>query len=371
MTASMTCQFLSPDSPRWNEYLADTIHDFYHLPRYVELCARQDGGRPLALLAEEDGNGLFVPLVVRPFDVPERPEDRCLDATSPYGYPCPILKTAGQREADGGFFGRAIAALRSALAELGVVSAFFRLHPLVPLPQEPLRQHGCVVRHGQTVVIDLTLSEEQQWRQVRADHRSGINRSKAGGYLVTIDPQWNDLDDFLRVYTETMRRVGAKDCYFFSRDYFSELRRCQPGAFHLCTVRIGGDVACAGIFSERCGIVQFHLSGTSEQHLKRYPSKIMLDHVRRWAKERGNRLFHLGGGLGAGEDSLFLFKAGFSHLRADFHTWRVVIQEEAYQRRLRWWETSTGTTADPPDGYFPAYRKPFDIIVQGNLRKVA
>jgi hypothetical protein len=371
MTASMPWRFLTPDSPTWNECLADTTHDFYHLPRYLDLSARYDGGRPLAFLAEEGGNRLFVPLVVRPFDVPEHPEDCCLDATSPYGYPCPILKTSGQAETDGGFFGRAIVALKAALTELGVVSAFFRLHPLIPLPEDLLRQHGCLVRHGQTVVVDLTLSEEEQWRQVRADHRSGINRSKQSGYLAAMDPQWNDLGSFFRVYTETMRRVGAKDYYFFPQEYFSELRGCQPDALHLCTVRIGGDVACAGIFAERCGIVEFHLSGTSEQHLKKYPTKIMLDHVRRWAKQRGNRLFHLGGGLGAGEDSLFLFKAGFSHLRADFHPWRVVIQEEAYRRRLRWWEDSAGKTADSLDGFFPAYRKPFEVNTPADLRKVA
>ena len=371
MTASLQWQFLSPDSPRWSECLADTTHDFYHLPRYLELCAQHDGGRPLTFLAEEGGNRLFVPLIVRPLDVPEHPEDRCLDTTSPYGYPCPLLKTAGQAQADDGFLGRAIVALKAALAELGIVSAFFRLHPLIALPQEPLRQHGCLVRHGQTVVVDLTLSEEQQWRQIRPGHRSEINRSKQSGYLVTMDPQWNDFDGFFRIYTETMRRVRAKDYYFFSRDYFAQLQRCQSDAFYLCTVRIGGDVACAGIFTERCGIVQYHLSGTSEQYLRQYPTKIMLDHVRRWAKQRGNRLFHLGGGLGAGEDSLFQFKAGFSHLRADFHTWRVVIQEDAYRRRLQWWEVSAGTAPDPLDGFFPAYRKPFDAIGPANLKRVA
>lgn len=39
---------------------------------------------------------------------------------------------------------------------------------------------------------------------------------------------------------------------------------------------------------------------------------------------------HLGGGLGAADNSLFLFKAGFSPLRHRFCTLRIVAAEDRY-----------------------------------------
>jgi hypothetical protein len=77
----------------------------------------------------------------------------------------------------------------------------------------------------------------------------------------------------------------------------------------------------------------------------------MFDFVRRWSKERGNRVFHLGGGSGSREDSLFHFKAGFSPLRAEFQSVRVIFDQERYQAlALRAQGIPSATD------YFPAYR---------------
>ena len=98
--------------------------------------------------------------------------------------------------------------------------------------------------------------------------------------------------------------------------------------------------------------MQYHLSGTDERQRSLAPSKLLVDDVRTWARERGNRLFHLGGGLRAREDSLFLFKAGFSRLRGRFETWRVICAPEKYNALA----AAAGGDAGA-GGFFPAYRR--------------
>lgn len=356
MPGEMQWDLVPVDSPRWAALLKSTRHDFYHLPQYLRLCADQEGGVSFGFLAEDGKNRYFAPLIV--CGLPRSPEfgDGCCDAIAPYGYACPLM-IAADPGASAGFLDRAIAAHIAQLRRQGITSAFFRLHPLFPLPADVLRRHGCLVRHGETVLVDLTLSEEELWRQTRSGHRTEIERSRRNGYEAAIDSQWRDLDEFCAAYAETMRRVGAHPSYFFPRDYFARLKAEFSGVFHLCTVRVGGEFACGGLFSECCGIVQYHLSGTADAYARRYPTKLMLDFVRRWAKDRGNKVLHLGGGVGAADDSLFQFKAGFSKLRGEFFTWRVVVDEAAYAERVRLWEARTGSTADPLDGFFPAYRK--------------
>jgi hypothetical protein len=350
----MRWRFVDPDCGTWAETLAEIPHDFYHLPQYLRLCGRQEESEAMAFVAEEGNRRLFVPFMLR--ELPAWSHTRSFDAVAPYGYASPILFAPSRDAGSEAFFHRAVQQFLSSLRDRNVVSAFFRLNPVLDLPLAPLQTCGALVLHGQTVVIDLTLSHEELWQQTRGGHRSEINRAKRNGYSVMIDDQWSAFNDFYDAYSETMKRVGANDFYFFTREYFQELKESMAECLRLCVVYVDGSVACAALFSEYRGVVQYHLSGTFDAFVRQYPTKVMLDFVRRWAKKRGNRWFHLGGGLGAAEDSLFQFKAGFSKLRAPFYTWRVVVDQQAYARRVAEWEARTGKSVHPLDRFFPVYR---------------
>ena len=360
----MRCEFIGPDSSLWNRFLADSPHDFYHLPKYVELstrdrlCAPNADGFTLAFHAEDDhGHRFLTTLVGRPLPNTCESATPLFDAITPYGYAAPLVINQGEGPIEP-FLNEAISKLCEGLRQRGVVGAFVRSHPTIPFPLEPLRNSGTLVQHGQTIYIDLTLPQEELWHQTRAGHRSEINRARKKGFTVEVQSDWKDFDEFFRAYTETMRRVSASEHYFFPREYFTELREAIGDVLHLAICHKDGAVTCGALFSEVRGIVQYHLSGTTEEFHSQYPTKVMLDAVRTWAKERGNHTMHLGGGYGGTEDSLFQFKAGFSHLRSPFYTWRLISDPESYQRLCQQWEARTGKTASNPDGFFPAYRAP-------------
>jgi hypothetical protein len=135
---------------------------------------------------------------------------------------------------------------------------------------------------------------------------------------------------------------------------------------HLCVVETKGDVAAAGLVTEVCGVAQTFLAGSRLEFLAHSPAKVMENFVRYWAKARGNRWYHLGGGAGALNDSLFQFKLGFSPITHPYMTWRVVADRDAYARLVRQWESRAGVPADGPGGFFPAYRKPLPMAVDGS-----
>lgn len=350
----MRYRFIDWTSKEWGQILTEIPHDFYHLPQYVALSASDERGAAKAFVAERGACRVFIPFILR--ELPGSQPDEYFDVTTPYGYASPIFFDPNRARENESFFQKAIQQFFTELREHNVVSAFLRLNPVLDVPLEFLRGEGNLVFHGQTVVIDLTLSEESLWQQTRSGHRSEINRAKRQGHVVAMDEDWAALEDFYRAYSENMRRVGAGNGYFFPLEYFEQLRDRLADCLHLCVVRIGGLFASAAIFSELGGIVQYHLSGTLDDFARMYPTKIMLDFVRRWAKGRGNHCFHLGGGLGAGEDSLFQFKAGFSKLRAPFHTWRVVVDEHAYSWAVKQWGVRSGRPAPRREDFFPAYR---------------
>jgi hypothetical protein len=106
-------------------------------------------------------------------------------------------------------------------------------------------------------------------------------------------------------------------------------------------------------FFEYDGIATGYVSSTRRAR-NRYADELLYDEVRRWCKQRGDRLFHLGGGKGGRNDSLFEYKAGFSPSRHPFHTWRVVADPGAYEKLVH----RNRPDADPADrtGTFPPYR---------------
>lgn len=349
----MIAEFISPQDSRWGQLLERTRHDFYHLPEYVQFAAKYEGGMPVAFYAEEGDSALLAPLLVREVPVSLGAPAGWRDATTPYGYPTPLLIPERDSEA----LERFLQAFNEVAAQQGLISAFFRLHPLLVLPGEVLSKWGTLILHGQTVSIDLCLSNEDSWAQTSRNHRQNIRRLKRLGFRAQMD-QWEMFDDFIAIYLQTMERCDADDFYFFDHAYFSELRAVLGDRLHLCTViSPRGEVAAAGLFTVIAGMVQAHLAGTANDFLYCAPSKLMFDHVRWWAKQAGCCALHLGGGVGCRTDSLFSFKAGFSELRSEFFTYRMIIDSEKYAelcRRAR--EHYQGTDADP--AHFPAYRRP-------------
>ncbi|MCK6499873.1 MAG: hypothetical protein L6Q38_10385, partial [Nitrospira sp.] len=55
--------------------------------------------------------------------------------------------------------------------------------------------------------------------------------------------------------------------------------------------------------------------------------------------------------------SLFHFKAGFSDARADFYSYRLIVDQSKYESLSRVAATQAGGDHSIPANFFPAYRR--------------
>jgi len=347
----MKARTLDPtfDREAWLSILEESSHDVYHHPAYVIADAQRLDARGVGISVEGFGAKVLWPLVLRPAVIGGETDGVGLDASSPYGYGGPIF--CGRKES-------VPELLRGALAyssELGICSIFCRLNPFAGVQVEDLRGAGTLDEGGGTVWCDLSQTEEELWSHTRPSTRTKINKLKRLGFLAQEDLQWTRLGEFLEIYGVTMERVGAAASYFFSDHYFESLRDDLAGVSKLLTVEIGSKLAAAGIFTERSGIVQYHLGGTNPEFLNLAPSALLFDFARQWARFRGNNILHLGGGLGGKVDSLYWFKSGFSRLSAPSFTGKFVVNESLYSENLRRWESRL-PSALMNDSFFPPYR---------------
>jgi len=341
----MIVDCLSTTDSRWQALLNEVPHDVYHLPQYLEVSATYEGAKAAAFLAQEGSFFCLIPLLIRrlPADINAPYEWR--DLKSPYGYAAPLFR------GDASWIDKALCIFTRECEARNVVSAFLCMHPLLAIPPN-LSRYGQVVKHGETVYVDLSLPTEVLWSQTRERLRSYIRRLQRAGFQARFD-DWSTYDEFVCIYGQTMARLHANQFYHLPQQYFHDLRAALGPRLHFCSV-VGphGELASGGLFTETQGIVQYHLGGTADRFLADAPSKLMLHEAGLWAKAQGHRVLHLGGGRGGRADSLYHFKSGFSPLRSEFLTYRLVCDESKYRALCRQIET------DPLDSdYFPEYRR--------------
>ena len=356
----MDVAHLEIDDPQWREALGRLRHDMYHLPEYVRLDGEWNRAQPMAFLARAGDRELFIPYLLRSCEdlFPEAMGgERVYDVVSPYGYPGLLLSDAARRSPE--FAREAVRRLSETLRGMGACSAFFRMHPLLSEGLSELFPEGFFTAGGETVAMDLSRDEGELWKGVREGHQWTIKKCRKLGFTSRMVPLRAHVESVMEIYRETMDRVQAKESYYFGRAYFERLGE-MPGRVHCGVVESGGRAAAACIFFECGGIVQAHLGGTRSEFLDKSPFHLLLYFAAMWAKSRGNRYFHIGGGVGAANDRLLQFKRGFSQLLFPFSTLRLVTDEVKYRaltaRRAR---VAEGSVEQVTCGdYFPAYRAP-------------
>lgn len=353
-------RILSPaQSGEWEEVLQRCLrYDYFHRPSYHAMAERIGSGKAQFYVYEREGVVVGLPLLLRPVDEVAALSTLAAgwqDATSVYGYAGPVASSELlPKEILNDFH----STLHGVLLAQRVVSVFSRLNPLVG-HGTLLQGLGGTPELGQTVSIDLTLSEEQQRGQYRLNHRRTISKLLRMGMRCVRDHELEHLASFAMIYETTMRRVYAGSSYLHDLAYFRELYSIEPERAHLFVVLFEEKVIAGLFVLENQGLVHCHFGGTLDEYLKYSPMKLLFDTVRQWATAHGFHRLHLGGGVGSRNDSLFHFKAGFSNLRHSFRCWRWIVCPEVYKcfckKTLMHLHKNGGVPAD--SRYFPFYRQ--------------
>lgn len=355
----MDTQIVNLSSSLWISTLQKLRHDIYHWPEYVNLEAKRTEYSPEAILIVDDEKIFFLPYLVRPCDrVWEENIPELFDVVSPYGYPGILLNEAAAKPE---FLNSAINELTRILRTKNVCSAFFRLHPILNEGLEEILNPDICQITGETVSINLRISEAEMWQMTRRNQRQSITKCKQVGFLAKMVPFKLYIDKFVEIYQITMQRVEAAEYYYsFNLEYLLNMADAFGEKMHLCLVEFQGEIASGGLYTECCGIVQSIFSATQNKFLKQSPNSLQIDYTRLWAKERGNEVLHLGGGVGCEKDSLFHFKSGFSKQTHKYLTMRLIVDEQKYNCLVR--SRAKYLNIEPEElktsKFFPAYRSP-------------
>ncbi len=349
--------FIETEDPRWLKCLKTSQHDLYHLPAYAQLEAEWVGARAIAYLYRENDATMLLVLLERPL-----PSGDGTDVVSPYGYSSPVVSPQG----DEAFLNRALSAYDEAARARGILSTFIRLHPIFR-SELPALQHGTDMRRfqiarGSTVTMPMADEPELWLKGLASGHRFDLRKLKRNGCRFVIDTD-NVWSAFPHIYRTTMERIGAQSAYFYTDEYLAAFRERLDGHVHCAAIQdADGEIMCASIFTLVNGLLQYHLSGTRPQYFHQAPTKLLLAEIREWARNRGIRLFHLGGGYGSGRDKLFEFKHRFGGQELTFRTVSIIHDAKKFEAECEAWKARYRAQLAGPEGFFPPYRMPFAAV---------
>jgi len=338
--------FIPPWHSLWHQALLLESHDIYHLPSYCQLEAEVLKGIPMAWSAEIEGVQIIIPLVERVIHNNGSIEK---DLVSPYGYPGILYPV----NIDHTLVNEALKLFYKEAAESNYISSFIRLHPIFNEFEIPNYKNISQHSHCSTVAVNLIQPISSIRNNFSKDHKRNLKRILKDTYQVVVN-NWDQLPEFITLYRQTMKRKHAQQRYFFSIDYFKQLKNILSGSLFLVTVLdVNGDMAAGGLFTLCNGLSQFHLSGTADDFIKQSPSRLMMDGAIEALKDLGAHTLHLGGGFGSSDtDGLFVFKSGFGHKLHKFNTLRFIHLPDKYNQLLQ----SSDAIYKNPGAYFPEYR---------------
>jgi hypothetical protein len=326
-----------------NQKVKDFIKEngeFYQYQSYLTYEAQGMGGLAVYYVSQKKNELFVIALIER-----EIGNKSLKDLISPYGY-TGYLSSSNTLS----FIQDSINEFCAFIDESGYVSTFLRLNPFyndIILEETIYKTH---LIQSKVVGVPLNLSYEEINSKYSSNRKREIQLLKGQNFKISFKGI-DGIDDFKEVYDDTMKRLDAKEYYFFDKEYYQMLASCDD-KMEIAVCRKNGVVACAALFMKSKDVIQYHLGGTAHSFIKDAPIKLVLDRaVERYIGK--SKVLNLGGGVGSQEDSLFKFKSGFSPVTRRFSSLRVINNLKSYNNLC-----SNFSKSEKKDltNFFPLYR---------------
>lgn len=339
------------DRIEWENILSNVSnYDFYHTWDYNKTSFKNGEGVPVLCIYTKDNETIVFPILKRPIqNIGDVDIVDMYDFTSVYGYAGPLSSNNVSK----GTIENFSIEFKNYCQSNNIISGFSRLHPLIK-QENILSSLGTIEHNSKTVTIDLSQTLEEQRKHYRKSNKSEINQLRRKAEIIWSDKSLEDIRAFIDIYNANMRRVDAKDYYYFNEDYYKVFFNSTGYDAHLLFVEIEGIKVAGAIFVFCDNVIQYHLAGTHEDFLRIAPIKLLLDEMRLFGTENGYNHLHLGGGTSRSEDDpLFKFKRGFSKIFLDFQIFKSIFDQDKYDALS---EKVRKKSSNFNENFFPLYR---------------
>ena len=330
----------------WNNLVQSfTNYDVYYLSGYAKAFQIHGDGEPQLFYSDEKGlRGIYV------YMKRKTAIEGVFDSITPYGYGGFLLEGDTSEENVKALW----AAYVDRMKEENIVDNFVRYHPVLA-NAVPMKTCSDVIDLGKTVAMDLT-SEEVIWKNIHSKNRNMIRKAEKNGIVIKHGQGLELFDDFIKIYNATMDKDNAEAYYYFKPEFYKSIHEDLKDNYEMFWAEYEGKIIAMSIMIFANGRLNYHLSGSDLQYRNLAPSNLLLYKAAMWGMEKGMNTFHLGGGVGSGEDNLYKFKIAFNRFSdCQFSIAKHVFDNEKYDELVAE-RASRDAEFDKESKFFPLYR---------------
>ena len=332
---------------QWDNIVSSfNSYDVYYLSGYVKAFKLHGDGEPLLFYYEDENcKGINV-VMKRDISLDKRFEGKIetgkyFDFATPYGYGGWLIEGSNTDKLFGEYSRWCI--------KNGIVSEFVRFHPVLKnhIYSESNYQ---VIPLGETVAIDTT-NKDNIWANFTAKNRNVIRKAINSGIQIKTGLSKELFLEFTKIYNKTMDKDNAMDYYYFETEFYDSILYDLSNNSLIFYAELDGKIVAASIMIYANGRLNYHLSGSLREYQNLAPSNLLLWKAAEWGNDTGCTTFHLGGGVGSAEDSLFRFKKAF--YRGDlcrYHIGKKIFKEDVYNKLVGLRDNLINSN------FFPKYR---------------
>lgn len=320
-------------------------YDVYYLSGYVKAFHIHGDGDPCLLYYEADRLRAIYVYMRRKTAL-----EGVFDSVTPYGYGGVLFEGDTSEENKSAFW----KAYLSMMEQEHIVDNFVRYHPVLK-NAVPMKSISNVIDLGKTVAMDLS-SPEVIWSNIHSKNRNMIRKAEKNGIEILHGKGMELMDLFINIYNATMQKDNAEEYYYFKRPFYESIDRDLHENYEMFYAMYEGRPIAMSIMIFANGRLNYHLSGSNIEYRNLAPSNLLLYKAALWGCENGMKTFHLGGGVGSGEDNLFKFKVAFNR----FSDFQFSIGKEIFDNKR--YEELVDLRRHEDDnfigdsGFFPLYR---------------
>ena len=337
------------EAVRWDAIVSSfKDYDVYYLSGYNKGFMIHGDGEPL-LFSYYDDNIRAINVVFKrdisncEYFENKLEKNRYFDLSSPYGYGGWIIEGEGSLDS---LFGE----YKSWCADNGIISEVIRFHPVIA-NQERVREYYDVMDLGNTVCIDIS-NKDDIWTNFSAKNRNVIRKAINNNVTIHHELSKSKMAEFVKVYNTTMDRDNADSYYYFKEEFYDSIINDLGNNTDIYYALYENKIIASSIILKAGNKLSYHLSGSLKEYGSLAATNLLLYTVACDGCDSGYKTFHLGGGVGSREDSLYKFKKAFyKYDGRQYSIGRMVFDEDKYNYLVKFREGEKGRA-----NFFPLYR---------------
>jgi len=325
------------------------MSDICFSPAYARVFEETDGPSEVFDFKNEYGE-IRHTFLLR--EIPTKLDGRTLyDISTPYGYGGPIILESTDKDRLMQCFSEAFADF---CRQRGIVCEFVRFH-LTDNTDVRERYYGTTRYVKDNIIVPTDRPYDDLWMQYEHKVRKNVKKARAYGLNVIIEQNMDHIDDFMRIYYDTMNRNEAREYFYFPKSFFEKIASYIPYNYLFFHVLKDGAIISTELVLISEQYVYSFLGGTDQEFYAMRPNDFLKDEVIKLCVDSGKKGFVLGGGYRV-DDGIFRYKRSFTNADpVPFYVGTMIFDQNAYDRLVAERVRQNGGPSGDPD-FFPLYR---------------